>query len=129
MKIEQKIIALDILRNAGSIATERGRKAAILEIMGHGMLAARLMHTGDRIDFEIAEIHRLSVGEPVWPDTPDGHEPPAALVKAERMLDEKRDDMRAVDAEVHAIADALEAEINATDRGAIARRQEGNVQA
>lgn len=129
MNIEQKMIALDILRNAGAIATERGRKAAILEILGHGILAGRLIHTGDRIDFETAEIARLSADEPFLLDAPENYQPPAELGEATRMLAEKRAGMLELEAEVQRVAEALEAEIDAIDRGAIARWQEGNVPA
>lgn len=129
MNIAQKIIALDILQNAGAIATERGRKAAILEIMGHGALAVRLVQAGDRIDFELAEIARLSAGQPLWPEIPERYQPPAALAKAEELLAEKQADMRAIAAEIQQIAEALEADIDAIDRTAIARWQEGNMPA
>ena len=129
MNIEQKIIALDILRNPGAIATERGRKAAILEILGCGRLAARLIHVGDRIDFEISEIDRLSADEPLLLNIPEGHEPPADLVRAEKALIEKRDEMRALVAEIETLAAALESEINTIDRLAIARWQEGRIPA
>ncbi len=127
MKVQQKIIALDILRNAGAIATERGRKAAILELLGHDMLASRLIQTGDRIDFEAGEVARLSADEPFLLDVPAGYAPPADLAKAQWMLTEKYADMRTIDAEIQSVAVALEAEIDAGDRAGIARWQEGNV--
>jgi hypothetical protein len=127
MNISQKLAALNILRNAGRIASEIGRKAAALEILGHVMLADRLVKIADRLEFEDAEITRLSVGLTTFPDVPEGYEFPAELVVAESNHRELRDTMQSINAEIASIADALEREIDAENPAAVALDQESRV--
>lgn len=126
MSINQKLVALSILRFGGRTASCIGRMAAVLEILGHPNVAQALVDTGSRIDYADTEIARLSVDAPAWP-YPEEYRPSPALAEMEDWRSKKEGEMQRLAEQVKKIADDLEAEIDAADPKAVALWQEGQI--
>ena len=127
MDNQQKLTALNILRNGGWIASEVGRKSAVLEILGHAELGLRLVNNKALQSGIAVEIKRLSANQPSFLDAPEGYKRPPALDKAEEDRQRYSLDWYKMRDEIGAIAETLEAELDAVDPAFIAKWQEGQV--
>ena len=129
MNINQKLIALSILRNGGEIAAEAGRKSAVLELLRHADLANNVIKIEALQRGVAAEIERLAAWEPSFFDAPEGYKPPSALLKAEDRQRKYNLEWHETRDAIKAIGDALEAEIDAQEPESVARWHEGRITA
>lgn len=127
MDIKQKLAALNILRNAGRIPSEVGRKAGVLEILGHDELAYKLITVTTHLDYTTQRLSEINKDAPLFGLESEGYETPAEVVKLEDSRKEYDLVRCRIETRIREIADQMEAEIDAEAPSAVAVYQEGRM--